>query len=227
MNIFKVFRLIPVMVFVLASSVYAHGQELWSGPAVMVEQLSIDYKNDLEEPLLSRDISSRLSFGLSSDILLFNRSKINVGLFLSHVDYEYIFGFVPLQGGDPAIPKLTTLGIDYLSIPFSYGFPLNENELTVFLSPGLNTIIPMYQKEKTIYADNSERESDLLMEDIPDFQFQLFTSVDLRWQASDRLDVLVSPRIGVGLNSMDDMNLESNELSAGGSLTFQYFLVDL
>jgi hypothetical protein len=158
-----------------------------------------DIKSDLES-----------SFGIGFQYYLHKRVFINTGIsYLTngyHLKYNYVFQ----DPGDPVIPRQSNLIVSYLKIPIIFGVQLLETQKIRFNpSLGINLYFKKNETETTVYEDDSERESELLNQDLNKTIVVLDLGFGFEYHLSERFKFGFEPYLGKGLNRLNDESLLS------------------
>jgi hypothetical protein len=171
-----------------------------------------EYKSDLE-----------FSFGIGFHYYVLKKVFINTGIaYLTngyHLKYNYVFR----DPGDPLIPRQSDLIVKYLKVPIIIGVQLFETQRIRFNpSLGINLFFKTNETGTTVYEDNTERDSELISQDLNKTIVLLNLGFGLEYYLNERFTIGFEPYLGKGLNRLADKSMSSGQFSYGGILGIFY-----
>jgi hypothetical protein len=159
------------------------------------------------------------SYGLGFHYFIGDKIFIISGLEHFTQGYQINYNYTFMDPGDPAIPRHSDLSVSYLTIPIMIGFQSNDiSRIRFNPSVGINLSFQVNENERTIYEDNSEKESELLSQNLNHAQVMLKMNFGIEYHLSNRFKIMLDPYIGKGLNKLDTKSMKSGQFSYGSAL---------
>jgi hypothetical protein len=170
-------------------------------------------------------IEPSFSFGL---LVRFN---FNERLFLkSGIDYTkrgYNVGYINFIAidpiiNDPAIPKESTLTINYLNIPLSLGYYIkNKGNLRLFVTSGANTEFLPFSSTQSISYNGTESNSSS-NQSLPFILFSVQQNLGVEYHIRKKLFIAFNPYLRYTINELSTNEVFYEKTSYGIQLSINY-----
>jgi len=172
-----------------------------------------------EETGFNYDYISKLdfSYGIGFQYYFLEKVFISSGIKCLTIGYKVKYNYILRDPGDPAFPRQSELNVSYLKVPIMIGYKVFQTKKFSFNpSLGISICFETNRTGTTIYEDNSERESELLDEDINTTIVLCNLDFGVEYHLKDKFKIGLEPYIGKGLNKLNDDTMSSGQLSYGG-----------
>ena len=169
------------------------------------------------------DINSAYSLGLNGKYNFAERLLAKGAIQYSKRGYKLNYDFNIMEPGDPAIPKETTIKLDYIGVPLFIGYNLyNGEKFKIAPSLGLVSEFLICDNETSIFENNSERESEFLNQNLNKFLISSQLNLAFDYHFSDKIFLSLEPYLRIGFNAIDEDRIESSSISYGGIISINY-----
>jgi len=157
------------------------------------------------------------SFGVESSYRISGKSRINLELYYTNINYEVKYYFIYVGTPDPAIPRSGVVSANYIDIPVLYDFLFVKEKLQVYSSIGLVPAFLISSDDKTTFEDNSIRDSGYLSS----FLLSSQLGVGLGYKINEKIEIKFEPQFRKYLSSIDSF-MGSNTIAIKGLLGVVY-----
>ncbi|MFO7789236.1 MAG: porin family protein [Bacteroidales bacterium] len=217
----KIAFLLSLLIIVLP--VFGQEKDLSFGLAGGLESNNYDF-NKTTTGYRNHDLSSKIAFSTGIEFKYHIHEKIfcKSGLWFYQQGYDVVYNFIALDPGDPLVPKESELFVISLQVPLKIGYEFTMLKKIRFnYSAGL---IPHYQlskNETTIFADNSEKESELLSNDLNKFQIGIILDLGVEYHLTDKIYISFIPFLFKSLTKLNSDLMNSGKITYGGQIGIQ------
>lgn len=218
-------RLIIINI-VLLLSIISFGQEnkLSIGVFSSLCKYEFDFKHDIGA-YSNYEINSSYGVGLNVKWNFSERFYTKGVIQYAERGYNLEYDFNLMESGDPLIPRKTTIDLYYLGIPLFLGYDLyNGDKFKIAPSLGVINELLIGDNETSIFEDNSERESEILNQNLNKYLLSSQLNLAFEYHLSNKLFFNLEPFVRISFTSIDDVMVESNIFSYGGTLSINYKL---
>jgi hypothetical protein len=171
------------------------------------------------------EINPAYSFGLTVQYNVTERIISKGGFQYSEKGYKLNYAYNFMDPGDPFIPRSTNLKVRYLSIPLFLGYYFKNREIIKLSSSiGIVSDFLINNNEKSVFEDDTERESEFLNRNLNQFLLSSQVNIGIEYHLEKKLIFIIEPYLRYGLNAVDDDIMESNSISYGGIISVNYKL---
>ncbi len=171
------------------------------------------------------DINSAYSLGLNGKYNFADRHFAKGAIQYSKRGYRLNYDFNIMESGDPAIPRETTIKLDYIGVPLFIGYNLyNGEKFKISPSLGLVSEFLISDNETSVFENNSERESEFLNQDLNKFLISSQVNLAFDYHFSNKIFLSLEPYFRIGFNAIDEDRIESSSISYGGIISINYKL---
>lgn len=216
-------RLITLSIILLLSN-FSFGQEnkISIGILGSLDKFDLNPKASFNT---NYEINPAYSFGLNLKYKFSERLFTKGAIQYSKRGYELDYEFNLMDPGDPNIPRETTIQLNYIGIPLFIGYNLyNGEKFKIAPSLGLVSELLINDNESSIFEDDSERESEILSQNLDKIIFSSQLNLSLDYHFSDIIFLSLEPYLRFGFNENENDFVKSNSISYGGILSINYKL---